>query len=552
MKDFVAYEPEDMEFHKLTFNFLDRCRKIQKFLNSTTPSNEEIIALFRPCLKVWPKSIVKHSEETIKKTLASKESDLIDCPKGSLWSIDPDTKSIWDEHAVFVYNIFESCYNSWKTLAWPDQEECLKFGSDMFKQMNEVFKTIYVPGLHHIITKDNIFDHQEIVLALNALYKVFQWVKDIEKKLEKLFESLNETEKLEKRIKEAEDVVLEETEKMVTLFCENQRSRFQKMIKEGKYSRENDFHDDYHEEETNTALGYLNAILKFLEDNLTMDIADGSQCYKDRYHKKITEELFKICEDELLIKMGKSDLKDEDKRKLNEAMEHAIDFRREISLDERPEIVQAFTNLEISTTPTSALISQFLTNLDFSNESSRGNLTIVVKKESYDWRGCSVEVFLKSVSNLVPRKTKSSLNFSLSLSILPNSPEMKKQKYKTKTFKETTHHIFDLCDDQDKVEEQNYVFNNVGPNQFLHIVVYDHSSTHTNKIFRGLYQLPIESLSEREGDRISGKFLTLSADLIQNNPIWEELIHRKDTMSSKFVKMIQNYIEEGRKPSIRT
>ena len=442
---------------------------------------------FRPCLNIWPKTIAKYSEEKIKKTLASKESELIDCPKGTLWSIDPDTKSIWDDHAGFVYNIFESCYNSWKTLAWPDQEECLKFGSDLFKQINEVFKTIYVPGLNHIITKDNIFDHQEIVLALNTLYAVFQWVKDIEKKLEKLFESLNQTEKLEKRLIEAEDIVLKETEKMVALFCENQRLRFQKMIKEVKCTRENDFYDVYHEEETNTALGYLNAILKFLEDNLTMDIADGSQCYKDKYHKKIKEELFKVCEDELLIKIGKSEGKHEVKRKLYEALGHAIHFRREISLDERPEIIQAFNNLEINTTPTSDLISQFLANIDFSHESSRGNLTIEVKKESYDWRGCSVEVFLKSVSNLVPRKTKSTLNFSLSLSILPNSPETKKQKYKTKTFNETTDYVFDLCDNQDKIEEQNYVFNNVGPNQFLHIVVYDHSSTHTSKIFRGTY-----------------------------------------------------------------
>ena len=71
-------------------------------------------------------------------------------------------------------------------------------------------------------------------------------------------------------------------------------------------------------------------------------------------------------------------------------------------------------------------------------------------------------------------------------------------------------------------------------------------------IFIGLYQLPIKSLSESTSDRISGKFLTLPADLRQNNPIWDELIRRKDTMASKFVKIIQNYVEEGRKPSIRT
>ena len=47
MKDFVAYEPEDMEFHKLTFNFLDRCRKIQIYLDRTTATNEEITDLFR-------------------------------------------------------------------------------------------------------------------------------------------------------------------------------------------------------------------------------------------------------------------------------------------------------------------------------------------------------------------------------------------------------------------------------------------------------------------------------------------------------------------------
>ena len=216
------------------------------------------------------------------------------------------------------------------------------------------------------------------------------------------------------------------------------------------------------------------------------------------------------------------------------------------------------------------MISQFLRHLAFDDDSSRGNLIIEATKDSYD---CSLQVSLKSVSQLLPRKTKSAVNFSLSLSILPNSSEMKSKKYKTKIFKDTTDYLFDLFDDQEQVDEHKYFFENVGDDQFLHIVVYDHSMTNTNKIFRGkyycilwylqdelfviffpgVYQLPIDRLSETESDkRIDGKFLTLPADVIQDNAIWDELICRKDTMASKFVKTIQNYVEEGRKPSIRT
>ena len=453
-------------------------------INKLGRKNFNICFHFRPCLDIWPKSIVKNKEEQIKRALALEESDLTTCHIESPWLIDPKAKDIWDQHARYIYEIFESCYILWERLAWPIPEECLEFGSALFKQMNDVFKTMYIPGLHHIITKDGIFDHQEIVLALNTLYAVFQWVKDIERKLEKLFQSQDETEKLEKRIDEAEKIVHEESDKMVALFCENQRKRFQKMIKEEKFYTENDYYPVYSDEETSTALGYLNAVLKFLKENLTMNSADNSQCYKDKYHKKIKEELFKVFEDEMIDKIGKSEKKHIVKRKLYEATGHAIHFRREISLDERPEIIQAFNNLEIGTTPTSDLISQFLANLDFSNESTRGKLKFEAKKDSYD---CSVEVTLKSVCELVPRKTKSSLNFSLSVSILPNSPEVKLQKYKTKVLKEKTEHLFDLCDDQDEVQEQIYLFNNIGDDQFLHIVVYDHSSTHTNKIFRGEY-----------------------------------------------------------------
>ena len=425
---------------------------------------------------------MKSKEAQIKRALDLKESDLTTCHVDTPWSIDPKTKDIWTDHARNIYNIFESCFILWERLAWPVQEECLKFGSDLFKQMNEDFKTIYVPGLHHIIKKDGVFDHQEIVLALNTLYGVFQWVKDLEVKLEKLFESLGETNRLKKRIAEAEDIVLEESDRMVDLFCTHQRSRFQKMIREEKFYQENDFYPEFSDEETSTALGYLNAVLKFVEINLDIDNADGSKSYKDLYRKKINEELFKVYENELMEKVGKSERKPEASIKLKEALKHTIDFRRNISLDERQELYQTFDKVKIDATPTSQLISQFLQHLEFDHESSRGNLTIEAKKDSYDR---SIQVTLKSVSQLVPRKTKSNLNFSLSLSILPNLPEMKSQKYKTKTFKATTDHFFDISDDQDEVEEHNYKFEHVGDDQFLHIVVYDHSSANIHKVFRG-------------------------------------------------------------------
>ena len=48
MKDFMVYEPEDMELHKLTYNLLLHCREAQKYLDDEKAfTTKEITQLFR-------------------------------------------------------------------------------------------------------------------------------------------------------------------------------------------------------------------------------------------------------------------------------------------------------------------------------------------------------------------------------------------------------------------------------------------------------------------------------------------------------------------------
>ena len=74
--------------------------------------------------------------------------------------------------------------------------------------------------------------------------------------------------------------------------------------------------------------------------------------------------------------------------------------------------------LWIKKSDTQDLISKFLSQLDLTSR-SRGHLKIEISK--FENEKSSIKVALKSVSKLEPRPKKSSLDFSLSLSIQPKN-----------------------------------------------------------------------------------------------------------------------------------
>ena len=202
--------------------------------------------------------------------------------------------------------------------------------------------------------------------------------------------------------------------------------------------------------------------------------------------------------------------------------------------------------LWIKKSDTQDLISKFLSQLDLTSR-IRGHIKIEISK--FENEKSSIKVALKSVSKLEPRPKKSSLDFSLSLSIQPKNSNH--QKYQTPIFKNKTDYFFDLSEDGD-LTEQKFIFSQFEQEKsILQIILYDHSITRTNKLFRGIFLLPLTNLEE---SIYSGQFHEIPI-ICENNinwAIWEELKSRnRSTIATKFVENIKCFMYETRKPDFK-
>ena len=60
----------------------------------------------------------------------TKKDTLLNTTQNSTWELDPKTIEIWNQHAICINQIFQSCHITWMELNWPDIDENLKFGLD--------------------------------------------------------------------------------------------------------------------------------------------------------------------------------------------------------------------------------------------------------------------------------------------------------------------------------------------------------------------------------------------------------------------------------------
>merc|ERR1712079_953218 len=245
-----------------------------------------------------------------------------------------------------------------------------------------------------------------------------------------------------------------------------------------------------------------------------------------------------------------------------ELLEDLRDFRRHFSLhdeEENSRVNETLRAYRLESWNESEWISEFLSdfNLD-DHKDSVGTLKFTVSKMSTG----HLEVTLNNLKfdNYKPRRSDEKLSFRITISVLPKtSSEKYSDKHKTKIYK---HHdtsesfIFDLPlndTNQDdfsfkttfKIEKDEGI-DRYGKNQFLQFVIHDHSRTGTNKMFLGMFFIPINSIEEMKNQLFEEKFHEVDDSKIKSSDIFKQL----QTSSSKFTSDINKYVTKKRSITI--
>ena len=297
-------------------------------------------------------------------------------------------------------------------------------------------------------------------------------------------------------------------------------------------------------------------MLTYIHDNLKFeDIKNAEENYAEKLFNLITEKLTLLMQEEIETASFKSP---SDK---TVALEELRRFRREFSLIENDSLNHSIKESWLENSDDSELISKFLSELDFSNQNVTGKLKFTAAKISTTGQ---LDVTLNSVNHLLPRREDDKINFSITVALLPISSEKKyREKFKTKVYKDhdtKEPYLFDLSLNRENLDNYKTKFmltqdgkdqhGNlvVGEKQFLQFTLYDHSRTKTNKIFMGIFFVPISKIDEKgvRNQASEHKFYNIDKSLNMNKEIFGELEKRK----SKFTDDIDKCIKKERKVSL--
>ena len=303
--------------------------------------------------------------------------------------------------------------------------------------------------------------------------------------------------------------------------------------------------------------GYLQDLLTYIHDNLKIeDIKNAEENYAEKLFNLITEKLTLLMQEEIEIAPFESP---SDK---TVALGELRRFRREFSLKENDKLNDSIWVSWLNNSDDSELISKFLSELDFSNQNVTGKLKFTATKISTTGQ---LDVTLNSVNHMVPRREDDKINFSVTAALLPISSEKKyREKFKTKVYKDhdtKEPYLFDLSLNRENLHNYKTTFMNltkdgkdqhgnliVGEKQFLQFTLHDHSRTTRNKIFMGMFFVPISKIDEKgvKNQASEHKFYNIDKFLKMNQEILGELEKRK----SKFTDDIDKCIKQGRKVSL--
>ena len=161
------------------------------------------------------------------------------------WTLDDHEEESWNSTAINIYGIFKSCHETWdeiRKLWQPCQiKEVMEFGVDLFRILCEIFNECF-DGLIDFILLDAHFDHIELILSLNCLFKSTLFYKLFEETLKSIISEVankglelkDENEKLKEfymELADSNDKTDFIAEKLIDNFCKKQREVFLDFIK---------------------------------------------------------------------------------------------------------------------------------------------------------------------------------------------------------------------------------------------------------------------------------------------------------------------------------
>ena len=408
--------------------------------------------------------------------------------------------------------------------------------------------------MYKIILLDDHFSHEELTSALQSLHLAAEFESEIllfHRNMHLKVHSEGEEKEVEQL--SVKEYVEEEACLLITRFSKLQVPHLQRLIKKGRlYNADEDGKIKPLElvaidsdEEKDTLLGYLNILLKYFETMLSIPDQPDTQ---NIYINKIKNLLFDSMEEELL-KHNKNNFS-KMKEVLNcftdngyliqfeQALQLAQDFRQELQLGESPGLKMAQKERDLEKASDDELIASFLGSMDFSECERRGDFNLSVTNQGHhQWK-----VELKSIAKLKPRMGKE-LNFSLVMKLLPQMDNA--QRFETRVYNDALDMIFDMVDEGD--EEFQFYFEGVAksPDNFLQFVIYDHSKTQTNKIFRAMHIMSLDK-------DFDGQVQLFSCPLpSSSDPTWRALCSRAKKKPagkiSRFVKGVKDYAYERRR-----
>ena len=513
-------------------------------------------------LQSW--ALLRHFNE-FDEIFKLKKEALLKCKKTSQWGVDQNAEKEWAQVIVDIKWVFERCFSLWDELKWPKLKEN-DFGLEFFEEIIQYFRQNYVKTILEIVMEDQQFDSDEFVLVINHLFMPLEYLE--EKQNPQMF--------LQKLCQKYQNYLYDDgAGKITDHFCNYQKTQFHNRIKRDQFISEHQY-DDINDsqiladhchlrprigrlstyDDTENVLGYLRALLKFLESEIKYH-----EIVEKRNFKKIVQErLFGMVENEVsnTITAG-NETKNQTKRK---ALTYMKEFQEAYQFKESQQ-------LHLKSASTQNLIKEFYSKLDLSNCSNRGRLKFsswkLPRPSEEEFQNLfDLKIYLKSVSDLVPRSARKEdnlLNFSISFKILPLSCENPNYKDKTEIILNKNQYLFDSGGpDQDRI----FTFEKLKSDDIVQIILYDHSRTNTYKVFRGMYLLPVHLVMEpftnftEEETRLNPNFdeqvdfktfpkITKDSKCFST---WEELCSRKSfelyacSIINKFHKQVEHFTQE--------
>ena len=531
------------ETQLIFFRIFKKVKDVSAFTSSFNPTS--LSTFFEPCLQGWADAIATEASKQVDNLLKNQEeshhhdfADLKLNNEDNSFNINDEALENWKNAAGDFNGICHTVFLAWQDLEWPDLGQSLDFGTQLIQNLHRLFKT-YVDGMYKIILLDNHFSHEELTTALQSLHLAAEFESEILPFHRNMHLKYSEGEEVEQL--SVKEYVEEEASLLITRFSNLQVPHLQRLIKKGRlYNADEDGNikplvAEDSDEEKDTLLGYLNILLKYFETMLSIPDKPDTQYI---YINKIKNMLFDCMEKELLKYNKKMSLIQFDK-----ALQLAMDFRQNLQLEESPELKMARKKSWCTQASDAELMANFLSSLDFSECEQRGDFKLSVTNQGNGkWK-----VELKSIANLKPRMGKE-LNFSLVMKLLPQMDKL--QRFETRVYYDSCI-IFDIADDDQEANNFQFYFEGVekARDNFLQFVIYDHSKTQTNKIFRAIHLMSLDK--DFDGQVQLFSFPVPSS----SDPTWRALCSRA-TMNpagkiGQFVSGVKYYAFERRIPSIQ-